>query len=247
MNKYKVYRQIKNEYAYSLFKNNQTFEKVRAIIIKDGKILLVHKVKSDKYALPGGGVERGENIKIAVERESYEESKAKVIFKSIVGTLNYNVKMTFKGEEFISTRVEYYCLCEFVSFIKKRKHYGLNGEFFERVEVVWQPIENIDKCGFDDYVISKIKYINRKLSKKNNKRNLDKINTEYNHKPNTKKPNIIANMSPKNAKNKQNLNKKNKVKFSFSKQTKNDRDVNVNKVDSRKMQNRIKRVEKKEN
>ncbi len=199
MNKYKLYRKIKAEYAYSLFKNNQTFEKVRAIIIKDGKILLLHKVHTDKYALPGGGVEYEENIEIAVERECYEEAKAKVKFKSIVGILNNDVDMVYEKEHFVSTRVEYYCLCEFVSFIKKKKHFGLNGEFFDRVEVVWLNVKDIEKAELSDYVVHKIKKAMKILSnvntdnilKEDKQKNIDiqkekvqhiKVQTQYSNK-----------------------------------------------------------------
>lgn len=199
MNKYKLYRKIKAEYAYSLFKNNQTFEKVRAIIIKDGKVLLLHKVHTDKYALPGGGVEYGENIEIAVERECYEEAKAKVKFKSIVGILNNDVDMVYEKEHFVSTRVEYYCLCEFVSFIKKKKHFGLNGEFFDRVEVVWLNVKDIEKAELSDYVVHKIKKAMKILSnvntdnilKEDKQKNIDiqkekvqhiKVQTQYSNK-----------------------------------------------------------------
>ncbi len=164
MNKFKQYRQAKTEYAYSLFKNGQSFEKVRALIIKDNKILLVHRIASNIYSLPGGGVENGENYQMAVERECYEEAKAKVKFKSVVGILNYDVNMTCKSEKFLSTRIEYYCWCDFISFIKNKKFFGLNGEFFEKVEVVWQSLDQIEKCGINDYIVDKIRKIQAKIS-----------------------------------------------------------------------------------
>ena len=164
MNKFKQYRQAKTEYAYSLFKNERSFEKVRAFIIKDNKILLVHRIKSNVYSLPGGGVENDENYQMAVERECYEEAKAKVKFKSVVGILNYDVNMTYNSEKFLSTRIEYYCLCDFLGFIKKKKFFGLNGEFFEKVEVVWQNLDQIEKCGLSDYVVDKLKKVQKMLN-----------------------------------------------------------------------------------
>lgn len=231
MNKFKLYRQIKNEYAYSLFKNNQTFEKVRALIIKDGKILLVHKIKSDRYTLPGGGVENDENIEIAVVRESYEEAKARVKLKSIVGVLNYDVNMTFNGENFTSTRIEYYCLCEFLGFVKKKKYFGLNGEFFEKVEVVWHSIDNLEKTNLSDYVISKVRKV-LKMQLKNNEKIKDGLQVfdRKNKKPkisiafkkdkekNLKQINVKENNNPNIINNNKCKNKnKGKKKFIFNK------------------------------
>jgi len=53
----------------------------RAIIIKDGKILLMHrrKHKEEYFVLPGGGVEEGETPIETVNREVYEETGLKMI------------------------------------------------------------------------------------------------------------------------------------------------------------------------
>lgn len=174
MNKFKQYRQAKTEYAYSLFKNERSFEKVRAFIIKDNKILLVHRIKSNVYSLPGGGVENDENYQMAVERECYEEAKAKVKFKSVVGILNYDVNMTYNSEKFLSTRIEYYCLCEFLGFIKKKKFFGLNGEFFEKVEVVWKSLDQIEQCGLSEYIVDKLKKVQKRLQFNQEKQDISK-------------------------------------------------------------------------
>ncbi len=55
---------------------NKIIEKrVSAVIINDGNILLIKRVKPDKmyYTFPGGGVEEGENEKHAMWREIKEE------------------------------------------------------------------------------------------------------------------------------------------------------------------------------
>ncbi len=57
-------------------------EAARAVITDgNGKISLVHAGKYDYYKIPGGGIESGENIELALEREIAEEAgiKAKVI------------------------------------------------------------------------------------------------------------------------------------------------------------------------
>ena len=47
---------------------------VRGVIIRDGKILMVHSRKYDYYKFPGGGLEPGESHVAALCREVREES-----------------------------------------------------------------------------------------------------------------------------------------------------------------------------
>lgn len=48
---------------------------VRAIVVRDGKILLIHRNKfgSEYYTLPGGGIDAGETAEQALKREVQEE------------------------------------------------------------------------------------------------------------------------------------------------------------------------------
>ena len=52
----------------------KTREGSRAIIVKDGKILLTHELKSGWWLLPGGGMEAGETPEDCVIREVEEET-----------------------------------------------------------------------------------------------------------------------------------------------------------------------------
>ena len=56
---------------------------VRAIIIKDGKVGMIHSLKYDYYAFPGGGIESGETQQEALIRETQEEAGLVVIPQSI--------------------------------------------------------------------------------------------------------------------------------------------------------------------
>ena len=47
---------------------------VRGIIIKDGKVAMMHSLKYDYYKLPGGGMEPGESYEETLMREVQEES-----------------------------------------------------------------------------------------------------------------------------------------------------------------------------
>ena len=46
----------------------------RSIIIRDGKIAMIHSLKYDYYKFPGGGIENGENHVEAMIRETREEA-----------------------------------------------------------------------------------------------------------------------------------------------------------------------------
>ncbi|MFH1656534.1 MAG: NUDIX domain-containing protein [Candidatus Nealsonbacteria bacterium] len=50
-------------------------KRVRAVIIEDDKVLLIHRIKDDReyWVFPGGSVEKGESFEEAVIRETKEE------------------------------------------------------------------------------------------------------------------------------------------------------------------------------
>ena len=51
----------------------RTRPSVRAVILRDGKIALVHSLRYDYYKFPGGGIEQGEDHAAALAREVMEE------------------------------------------------------------------------------------------------------------------------------------------------------------------------------
>lgn len=83
----------------------------RAIIIKDGKVAMVHSKKYHYYKFPGGGIEDSESIKEALIREVAEESGLCVIENSI---REYGqVRRIQKGsKEDIFIQDNYYFLCQ---------------------------------------------------------------------------------------------------------------------------------------
>ena len=55
----------------------------RSIIIRDGKVAMIHSLKYDYYKFPGGGIEKGEDPVRAMIRETREEAGLVVIPDSV--------------------------------------------------------------------------------------------------------------------------------------------------------------------
>ena len=65
--------------------------RVAAVIIKDNKILLIHRIKNGQeyYVFPGGGVKEGESLEGALVREIKEELTLDIkVFKQIFNIAN---------------------------------------------------------------------------------------------------------------------------------------------------------------
>ena len=93
-------------------KNGTSFSRpsVRGIIVKDGKIAMVHSLKYDYYKFPGGGIEKGENHFQALIREVKEETGLEVIPSSIreFGYI-HRVEKGKKEDMFIQDNYYYFC------------------------------------------------------------------------------------------------------------------------------------------
>ncbi|MFH1565715.1 MAG: NUDIX domain-containing protein [bacterium] len=76
-----------------------------AILIKNNKILLMHRFKNDEeyYVFPGGSVEKGETPKQAVVREILEETSIKANVEKIL----YEISL--------DTTDQHYYLCNYIS------------------------------------------------------------------------------------------------------------------------------------
>ena len=83
---------------------------VRGIIIRDGKIAMMHSLKYDYYKLPGGGIEEGESLEDTLVREVKEESGL-VVKKDTIKEYGV-VRRIEKGLfEDIFIQENYYFLC----------------------------------------------------------------------------------------------------------------------------------------
>ncbi len=84
---------------------------VRGIIVRTGKVAMMHSLKYDYYKLPGGGMERGETYEETLIREVKEESGLIVIEDSI-REFGY-VRRIEKGRfEDIFIQENFFYLCE---------------------------------------------------------------------------------------------------------------------------------------
>lgn len=85
---------------------------VRALILKDGKILLVHSEKANEFKFPGGGIEQNESKQEALKREVLEETGHKII--SVNEGLGYTDQIyndIYDGNKYFYQRSFYY-FCE---------------------------------------------------------------------------------------------------------------------------------------
>ena len=93
----------------------QTFvrDSARSIIIRTGKIAMIHSLKYDYYKFPGGGIEPKESAADALIRETAEEAGLTVIPASIreYGYVHRIQKSTVKEDECF-VQDNYYYLCD---------------------------------------------------------------------------------------------------------------------------------------
>ena len=84
----------------------------RAIIVKDGKVLLNYIAKHECYEFPGGGIEPGESQLAALLREVREESGLTVLPDS-VKEYGCVLRMLLSNDrQHIFTQQNYYYLCD---------------------------------------------------------------------------------------------------------------------------------------
>ncbi len=101
---------------------------VKAIITKNGKFLMIKKIRNDKieFGFPGGLVEKSENLEEACKREVKEELGIDVEIKKLLYARKYTHP---SGTEDVGI----YYLCE-----PKNKNFKLEKEKDQKpIEIVW--------------------------------------------------------------------------------------------------------------
>lgn len=85
----------------------------RSIIIRDGKVALIHSLKYDYYKFPGGGIENCESPIEAMIRETREEAGLVVVPESVKEYgLVHRIQRSDKDATECFVQVNYYYLCE---------------------------------------------------------------------------------------------------------------------------------------
>ena len=97
-------------------------DSARSIIIRNGRIAMIHSLKYDYYKFPGGGIEAGESITDALIRETAEEAGLIVIPDSIreYGSVHRIQKSTLKKDEYF-IQDNYYYLCDVEESVRQQK------------------------------------------------------------------------------------------------------------------------------
>lgn len=94
-------------------RNTKMRHRVAGIIIKDGKILLMRRLKNGQeyYVFPGGGVEEDENTEEALKREMKEELSIDIVNPKLIFELENQLKSQY-GEQMTGYPNEHYFLIE---------------------------------------------------------------------------------------------------------------------------------------
>ncbi len=80
----------------------------RAIVVRNGKILMLYTARYDDYSLPGGGVDDGEDIIVGLMRELQEETGAQNI-RNIIPFGVYEEFRPWYKPEYDTVHMRSYC------------------------------------------------------------------------------------------------------------------------------------------
>ncbi len=97
-------------------------DSARSIIIRDGKIAMIHSLKYDYYKFPGGGIEPGERAVDAQIRETAEETGLTVIPDSVreYGYV-HRIQKNVEKEDECFVQDNYYYLCDVEEYVGPQK------------------------------------------------------------------------------------------------------------------------------
>ena len=121
---------------------------VKAVIIQDGKLLVLRKKNGNGAytVLPGGGQKKSETLHQALTREVFEEICAKVKIGNLIHIREYfSEKHGFALEDREIHQVEFFFKCKLLE-----DYHPKNGHFPDphQKEVVWVGLDQLDEANF---------------------------------------------------------------------------------------------------
>ncbi|MBR5348032.1 MAG: NUDIX domain-containing protein [Lachnospiraceae bacterium] len=128
---------ILKEYDYKNYDPNGTVgsrPSVRGIIIRDGKLAVVHSKKYDYYSFPGGGIDAGESMEETLVREIREETGLTVLPESI-REYGLVVRKEKGAIDDLFIQENYYFLCDVSDQVTRQELGGY--EIEEDYELCW--------------------------------------------------------------------------------------------------------------
>lgn len=122
-----------------------TRNSARSIIIRDGKVAMIHSLKYDYYKFPGGGIENGENPVEAMIRETQEEAGLVVVPESVeeYGYV-HRIQKSDKDRTECFVQDNYYYLCKVMDIVKPQRLDEYEAQESYRLEYV-EPLVAITK------------------------------------------------------------------------------------------------------
>lgn len=122
-----------------------TRNSARSIIIRNGKIAMIHSQKYDYYKLPGGGVENGENPIEAMIRETQEEAGLIVIPETVkeYGYI-HRIQRSDSNATECFVQDNYYYLCDVMDSLSSQKLDDYESKEFYQLEFI-DPLLAINK------------------------------------------------------------------------------------------------------
>jgi len=122
-----------------------TRNSARSIMIRDGKVAMIHSLKYDYYKFPGGGIENGESPLEAMIRETREEAGLIVIPESVkeYGFV-HRIQRSDKDATECFIQDNFYYLCEAMDQVIAQQLDDYEAQESYRLEFV-EPLAAISK------------------------------------------------------------------------------------------------------
>lgn len=160
-------------------KPNKKRQTVRAIILKDKKVLMLYSKLFNDYTFPGGGIKEFEDHASTLSRELLEEVGAKEIKAVKPFGFTTEIKYGINSYDNIYEQTSYYYLVEAQNFTKpsyvgREKHQGLKPVFInykkaiKHNEKIYKKRLKNDEKGFKTVILRDnlvLKYIGEQIEK----------------------------------------------------------------------------------